>query len=351
MDIFFDAEDAEQYGGPPQTDAQTIADELKRYLNEWHALDEVRDHELDGALHQWYAEAMKRPWTPPTKGRPYFSPSSVNSCRRELYVKLRGEKRDKTPTQPHQGRWKRLGTSIGDMIQRDLLFAERHYERLTGRQPRFIFERNDDGTPLFEDFAYRDVLVEHNSQTFGLYGTCDGIMCYNAPDGKTYRVGLEIKSKQTTYSQTTAYSMRNGPKEDHVKQTVAYSVMYGVDVYIILYVNASKKAWNMTPEDAEKYPDIAAFGTTITDGDRTALLDDLAAVLDAVAAEKPPLPDLTKQTFNNYKEATARSLTDAEVDVLRRQVDAMRDKRQKEDAQAALDELISLRGVKERDVV
>src|SRR5690606_1664253 len=167
-----------------------------------------------------------------------FSPSSANSCSRELYVKAKGGKRDNFRRQPHQARWTGIGTAIGDMIQRDLLFIEKHYEKLTGNKPRFKFERNPDGTPAFEDFAKTNALVEHDGERFYLYGAPDGIMQYVTDDGEQIRVGLEIKSKQTTPARTSLHSMR-APDENHVKQTIAYSHMFNVNYYVILYVNAA----------------------------------------------------------------------------------------------------------------
>ncbi|MCZ0847993.1 hypothetical protein O0536_25530, partial [Brevibacillus laterosporus] len=63
------------------------------------------------------------------RAQPYFSPSSADTEKRELYEKFRGAKKDIHPHPPYQGRWTRIGTAIGDVIQRDLLFIEKHYER------------------------------------------------------------------------------------------------------------------------------------------------------------------------------------------------------------------------------
>lgn len=283
-------------------------------LDEFHSHNEVWDNELDAQIHRWYSN-------PPRvfPKRPYFSPSSTNSCPRELYVKAKGAKRDNFRRQPHQARWQRQGTSIGDYIQRDILFIEKHFEKLTGNKPRFVFERTDDGRPMFEDFAKTNALVEHAGERFYLYGAPDGIMRYITDDGEVIRVGLEIKSKQTTPARTSLHSMR-GPEESHVKQAVAYSHMYDVDYYVILYVNAAKQSWVLTDEQYEKTPDIRAFCIEITDEDRTELFDRLAEVQRAIRTDTPPKLDLDKFTFNNYKTACAESLTVEEFDELKEQV-------------------------------
>ena len=55
--------------------ADKIAQDLLDTLNEWHSLPEVYDNALDAQIHRWYA-GVKAVF--PKK--PYFSPSSANSC-------------------------------------------------------------------------------------------------------------------------------------------------------------------------------------------------------------------------------------------------------------------------------
>ncbi|WP_155808607.1 hypothetical protein [Brevibacillus agri] len=232
------------------------------------------------------------------------------------------------PKPPHQGRWTRLGTAIGGMIQRDLLFIERHYERTFGEAPPFTVERTAEGYPAWEDFATRLHVVDYGGQRFALYGKPDGILRYK--DGR--RVGLEIKSKQTTASKTG--SMREAEGK-HVAQTVGYSEMYGsdaepIDDYLVVYVNAAKKAWAMTEDEYAKSPDLTAFHVTITQDDRMALLDELAGVVRAVKDGTPPKLDLDLWTFNSYKTACALSLTDEEFAEIGGQVRAMLKSRQPE---------------------
>ncbi|MEC0167898.1 hypothetical protein [Paenibacillus graminis] len=186
---------------------------------------------------------------------------------------------------------------------------------------------NAQGEPMFEDFAKVGAVIEHNGKKFALYGTCDGIMRYVSTDGEVLRVGLEVKSKQTTYAMTSGYSTRKGPKEDHVKQCVCYSIMYRtpaepIDYYVILYVNGSRKAWNMTPEEFAKNPDICAFGLHITDEMRTDILDHFAGIVDAAERGDAPELDLDRWMFNDYKRAIALSLSAEELAALQRKVAA-----------------------------
>lgn len=281
-------------------------------LNDYHSLPEIWDDKLDSQIHRWYTNPPKV-W--PKK--PYFSPSSAGSSKRELYLKQIGAKRDIERQSPIHKRWTRHGSITGDMIQRDILFIEKHYKAKTEKEPPFVFEHNADGTPMFEDFAKQCTPTNHNGFNFYLYGTCDGILIYTDPDGNKHRIGLEIKSKQTTYSRTSDYSMKE-PEAKHVKQTVAYSHMYRdpntgqpLDHYLILYVNLSKKGWFASFEEA---PDLKCFGVTITDDDRAELFDYMTDVLAAVQAKELPPFDIDSWTFNNFKTATAKSLTAEEFD-------------------------------------
>lgn len=289
---------------------ERIAQEFTEQLDRWYSLPEQYDNELDRQIHRWYSDPPQV-WPK----RPYFSPSNSKACPRELYVKAKRAKKDTFPKPPHQGRWQEIGTSIGSVIQRTVLAMERNLP-----DSRFKFERNADGTPMFEDFAKRNHEITHKGQRFYLYGTTDGIMQYADPTtGEILRVGLEVKSKQSTPAKTSLYSFKEA-EEGHRKQCVAYSIMYDVDYFIILYVNASKKAWVMSDADYAATPDIRAFGIEITDADREELLDSFAEITAAINSDTPPALDLSRWTFNGFKTACALSLTDEEFAILKAQV-------------------------------
>lgn len=302
-----------------QLQAELIAADFISFLNIFHSFQQPFDDGLDKYLHESYLNALNRGKQFP-KTRNYFSPSSSNSDPRELYEKIRGAKRDSREVSPHQRRWTSLGTSVGDMMQREILLAERHYKRFTGTDPRFKFERNEYGEPAFEDFVMYPKSFKYNGYEFTLFGTCDGILLYVNDEGEIIRVGLEIKSKQTTYSATGVRF--NKPKEDHVKQVTCYSMMYNVDFYIICYVNTSKKSWFMDKADLKKHPDIKAFGVYISPEMKEEVAEYFVDVLKHVEAKVPPALDITKWTFNNYKTACAKSLSDEEVEDLKKLVSA-----------------------------
>jgi hypothetical protein len=303
------------------TNINEIAQQFTDFLNTWHSYREPFDTKLDIALHEAYSKEMRKYKPTDFKSAPYFSPSSAGSSDRELYVKAIKMPRDEDVVKPWQRRYTARGTAVGDWLQRELLLAERHYEKFTGDKVPFKIARTDEGAPFFEDFVKTQKFIEHNGQRFSFFGTCDGVLEYvDAVTGEIKRIGLEIKSKQTSYSETGFQRMK-GPKEDHVKQVTCYDFMYGpFDGYLIIYINCSIKAWFMTDEEHAKAPDFRVFGVDITDEMRAKINDKFAYVAKCVAEGTPPALDLETFRFNNFKRSCALSLSEDEFELLKAQV-------------------------------
>jgi hypothetical protein len=291
-----------------------LAADFVAMMDRWHSLPEVYDDELDAQIHEQYVAVLRRKFRFPRQ--PYFTPSSIDMCPRANYLRLTGATRDKSGQPPHQGRWTRMGTAFGDVMQRDLLFIEKHWPRIFGESAPFTVERNEHGEPMWEQFARAVMPITHGDHTFSLFALPDGVLRHTAT-GK--RVLVEFKSKQTTSSRTSEYSMK-GAEDKHADQTVSYSIAYNVDDRIIVYGNLSKKAWFMTEEEYAKSPDLRAFHEEINNVARWEILDRCANILDAVAAKTPPPLDLDKWTFNGYKTACALSLTGDELNHIRSKV-------------------------------
>ena len=283
------------------------AKELTKQFNEFHTYNNVYDDALDGWLHQSYADVLKAgkdvDWR-----TIYFSPSSAGQCPRALYHKAKRHKKDPKVWQPHQRRWVEIGTGIGDMVQREMLLMGRHFKKFTGNDPKYTMGMVD-GKPAFEEFVFKQEKVTHNGQDFSILGTTDGLMTVT---GTNEVVGLEVKSKQQTPSKTSLTAMKEA-QADHIKQVVCYSIMYGVNDFVIMYVNAAHKAWDMTEEDFKKTPDIRLFDVKVTDSDREDMLDFFADIARRIEEDDPPLPDLAKWKFNEYKDTISKSLTDEEM--------------------------------------
>lgn len=296
-----------------QERGEVLSEDFVDMLNVWHSLNEPHDKELAGFYHKTNYLVSQNPPEDAKKqpGVHYFTPSSADGCKRELFHRARGDRKDTVPKQPHQGRWQRLGTATGDIIQKDLLAIHKHYKNMTGMEPAFkpmyTELRTPEGSlkvPFWEDFVKKATFIDG----VPLNGQPDGLLKYK--DGTT--IGLEIKSKQTTYSTTGHFSMR-GPDPKHVKQVVCYSMMYGVDEFILVYGNLAKKSWIMDEVDVEKYPDLRCFYVRVTEKDKQEVLNHFKEVLHAVKEDKPPKLDVTRWTFNNFKTVIAETLTDEEI--------------------------------------
>ena len=306
-------------------DINAVAAEFTDFINEFHSYPQPYDSPMDIELNRQFADILEKQdkygyfnfkKNPDGIERPFFSPSSAGKSERELYEKVLKSPKDTQKPQPHQRRWTAIGTKIGDMMQREILLAERHYQKFTGKMPRFRFARNAEGAPLFEEFTKTIHEVQHNGEHFGILGLGDGILEYISEDGEIINIGLEIKSKQQAYSTTNEKNMTE-PKEEHRLQTVCYSEMYGLDYFFIVYVNASKKAWNMSPEEFADNPDFRVFGNEVTEDDRLAVFDKFAAVTKAAREGNPPPLDLTAWMFFEYKNHVAKTLTDEEFSDIR----------------------------------
>lgn len=303
-----------------QEEAETIAKEFTKYLNEFHARGIQNDDKVLVQLYKDYIEMIPNVPKPDFKGLPSFRSSSTGACAREHYCRLKKYKQDpRGNILPQTTRWQNLGTRIGDMIQFDLLLAEKHtknplfkFERVEKELPDFQNNLWARSFPHFEEFSTTTKFIEHNGKNFCIHGSTDGVMIFTKEDGTTVRVGLEVKSKQGSYSKTSTHSMRNVDIK-HKKQTIAYSLMFEVDYWIILYVNASKKSWTPTEEDLQKCPDIRAFGHYVTPKMKEEVKDRFAMICEAVDTNTPPPLELNNYTFNNYKNACARSLSKAEL--------------------------------------
>ncbi|AMQ66719.1 CRISPR/Cas system associated [Bacillus phage Mgbh1] len=318
-----------------------LAKEFIDYLDEFHSYAEPRDNKLDVWLHNSYAKVLSKrkdvDWN-----ALYFAPSAAGKDPRELYVKAKKARRDNRRLKPHHRRRMSQGTAIGDWLQRELLLAERHFKKLTGKEPRFVFERVN-GYPAFEDFVYKQHFMEWRGESFSIAGTTDGIMV-DQVTGK--RFGLEIKTKSDTPSKTSLSAMKE-PSFSHVRQCVSYSEMYDLDTFIIVYVNTAKKPYNATDEEIRKTPDVRAFEVKVTDDLRAEVFDYLSGIAKAVRLGDPPELDLGKWEFNDFKEACALDITDEEVSELEKTVFRLRrssaSESKKRKYREALDEIKTIR--------
>jgi len=301
-----------------QQKAERIAQEFNNFMTEWHSYNQPYDDEMDADIHERYARVLneQNQWgyfdfqrNPDGKKRPFFSPSNAGISDRELYERARGSKRDPVEFTTNQRWWIGLGTVIGDYIQREILLAERHFRKLTGKTPPFIMKRKDNGDPMYEHFVKKMHEVEHDGEAFAYFGLPDGILEYTDEEtGEIIDVGLEVKSEQSNWSR---FRQLNAPKHGHLAQTTMYSDMYGFDYVIIAYVLSYGRGW------FEEFNRLKTFGKYVSEDERLALRQRCADATRNAREGNAPAFDLIDWKFTDYKTAIATGLTDEEFEELR----------------------------------
>lgn len=221
------------------------------------------------------------------KDLPRFSPSSSDKCERELFFKALKMKRDEETGVPFQRRWTRNSTAVHGAVQKQLLEAE-----VLLPDPEFKVMRLENGLPAWEKNIENHKIIEHNGAKFVVFGMCDGILDFK--DGT--KVGFEFKTKSNSVAQI---KQLKEPSGSHVMQTVAYSILFGVDEWLITYESVAKDKWS-TAENGR--PDFKVFYHKVTERDRKKLLDKWARVAENIADGEISKPDIKKCLFCPFKE-------------------------------------------------
>lgn len=287
-----------------------MAQDFLDQQNKWYAKPNIFDDNLQKQIYRWYLQFPKpsADWS-----KPYFTPSSAGASDLDLWLKAKKYRKDTEGQKPWQGRWTATGSQISTMLQEQLIFQDKHYEKVVGEKAKFRNEYLPNGLPRFEQAASTFRFIRHNNQNIQIMGLPDGIAIYTDEHGYEHRVIIEYKTKSTTSARTSEYSMREAD-EKHFKQVVTYSALFDIDYAIIVYLNLSKKSWFMSDQEFEKNPDMRAFGYKITQEDREEVLTKFSDVLDMVDRNEKPKFNLDEYAFSNFKTATAKSLTAEEFD-------------------------------------
>lgn len=273
---------------------QRLSGGLFHQINALHSIDFFPDYTIEKLLlEQKQREVSKMgSFEPLPKDIIYFTPSGASKCPRELYYKAYRMPKDEIQRFPYHRRWTRNASMIHEACQRDLLYCEKH---LDDSDLMFTVKRMDDsGLPCWEENIKKKMTIEHNGQTFMLYGMCDGILEY-VPDGSP--VLFEFKTKSTTIGAVGNFKLKE-PQADHTQQATAYSLMFGVDECLFMYESLAKDGW-MKGEEAK--PDFRTFYHKVTQQDKDALLDKFATIADAYYKKELPDKDESKCLFCPYK--------------------------------------------------
>jgi len=218
-----------------------------------------------------------------------FRPSSAGKCERELYYRAINTVRDEVTMFPYQRRWTRNASAVHSAVQRDLLYGEKYLSN-----PLFTVQRTETGRPAWEYNLRQVKKFEESGVKFQLYGMMDGVLVYT-PDGS--QIGFEFKTKSTTIGAIGSYKMKD-IQESHKEQCIAYSLLFGLDEFIILYESLAKDNWTKR-EDAR--PDLRAFYYKVTEKDREKMLNKFIRVAEYFYAGELPTHDMNKCIFCPYK--------------------------------------------------
>lgn len=282
-----------------------LVKDFEKYWNEFYFMEEhfpIKSIE-EVLLKQKQEEIYgKREVTP--RGLPKFSPSSADKCPLELFNGLMRIPEDEITMYPYNRRWTRNASFVHEAIQRDLLYFEKLVEgnpfsvcKASEVVPKFK-GTNKENLPAWERNILSHKVFLHNGEKFCISGMMDGNLWY-----KGEHIGFEIKTKSTTIASVGDFKLKS-PMESHVKQQVAYSILFfgepyeeRTDRFLIYYESLAKDSWTKG-EEAKK--DYKVFEVNVTLEDRLALLDKFAMVTKAYREKVNPCGDCTKCFFCPY---------------------------------------------------
>jgi hypothetical protein len=277
-------EDADNLG-------QKMAKQLIDQFNQLHSLDRIKtDKEIELILLEQMKHNISLIDAEPTypKDVVKFNPSGASKPLMDLYLSAIGTIEIHDDKFPYHRRWTRNGSAIHDAVQKDLLYTEKYVPK-----PYFNVVRMESGLPAWEQNLLAWKQFEHNGYDFLINGMMDGILEY-LPTGQ--KVGFEFKTKSTTIGQVGHYKMKDA-QEEHKLQVVAYSLLFGLDDFIIMYESLAKDGWT---KGVEAKPDIRAFHVHVTQEMRDDLCDKFA---EAVACKEHGIEPESKELgfFSGFK--------------------------------------------------
>jgi hypothetical protein len=236
----------------------------------------------------------------PNDGLITFGASGTNMCDRQLYFKNdKGTRAEKSADIPFRGRQRRQGTAVVDYVQLDIL----HMPKRLGKSAPFTMAVRDNGEWDFEDAAQeRTVFTHPHPETgelisFAITAKPDGKFDY-AADGS--RIIFEYKTKASGLRPMNGKLDYKGAQDDHKRQVVAESLVFGIDEALIVYESTHKPSWfsdeesssvtkgQKTWKEGAPLTDMRAFYVRITDAMKAQILNDLARQAALVYAGEVP---------------------------------------------------------------
>lgn len=224
-----------------------------------------------------------------SNGLVLFSPSSASKCERELCLKAMKSTKDEQIMWPYQRRWVRNSSAVHEATQRDLLYMTKKME-----DPSFVVTFDKNGLPKWEKANAQYKEFEHNGVKFAIAGMMDGILQYTKDLSK---IGFEYKTKSNSVAQVGHYLLKDA-KEQHRRQCIAYSLLFDLNEFILMYEAVAKDSWM---KGSEARPDLRTFYVKVSQDERIELLDKFARITKLVEQDKLSQPETDKCLFCEYK--------------------------------------------------
>lgn len=261
---------------------------LYNQFNQLHSMDFFDNKDIELMLLRQRETEVGLIGVRQNRPSPYiFSPSGASKCERELFYKFMGEDK-REEKYPYQRRWTRNASAVHEVVQRDLLYSEKLL-----KEPSFKVKRMENGLPAWESNLKTYKEFTHNGVSFLILGMMDGILTYK--DGSD--IGFEFKTKSNSIGQVGSYKMKDAA-DPHKQQCIAYSLLFGLDEFILFYESLAKDGWT---KNAEAKIDIRSFYYKVSDEDREMLLDKFASVVQAAQKQELPMARIDKCLFCPYK--------------------------------------------------
>jgi len=274
-----------------------LARALYKQFNEYHSMDIPMDVKVE---REFYTNILGNIQCPPVmkklpKSICTFNPSSASKCSRELFIKFKGYPKDQQVSIPYHTRWTRNSSLVHEGVQKDFLYMEKYLP-----DADFVICRGKDNKPCWEENIKTTVINNYKGGKYALTGMMDGQILYK-PTNQI--VGFEFKTKSNSIAQVGTYLLKDAVAY-HKLQCVAYSLLFGIDDYIIMYEALAKDGWAKY-EDARI--DIRTFYYHVTQQDKDALQQKFINISDAVNTNTIPPVEPDKCMFCEYKGACTKA--------------------------------------------
>lgn len=268
---------------------------LYKQFNYLHSMNLRSDAEVDT---EFYTNILDNIQHPPKKitvpdGICTFNPSGASKCNRELFLKFKRYPKDNTVQCPYHTRWTRNSSLVHEGIQRDFLYMEKYIPNA-----EFIIHRNKYNKPCWEENVKTTAINSYNGVKYAITGMMDGQLLHK-PTGKI--VGFEFKTKSNTIAQVGTYLLKDA-KDYHKQQCVAYSLLFGIDDYILMYEALAKDGW---AKGNDARVDIRTFYYHVTQEDKDQLQQKFIDVSNAIKTNTIPPTEPDRCMFCEYKVACA----------------------------------------------